>query len=153
MCTEIYNLFGDIQCQHKEYQNTFPCHVARRCHVGDDHLLNEPVFLPAKPPSVPPGLLGCKVRRATRPVAGTCRDCNRRRKLAAQGNGNHSKTSSMTPSSTSASVNSLESIPSIFVTPPLNPRALAQVQESFLEVSKEQQSTPPSLGPFTRRGT
>ncbi|KAI1300762.1 hypothetical protein F5Y03DRAFT_363463 [Xylaria venustula] len=86
MCTEIYNLFGDIQCQHREYQNTFPCHVARRCHAGDDHLLKEPVFLPAKPPIVPPGLLGCQVRRATRPVAGKCRECKRQRKLAAQGN-------------------------------------------------------------------
>jgi hypothetical protein len=48
MCTEVYNIFGDTECRHKVYQNTFRCHVARRCHPDDDQLLKEPVFLPAK---------------------------------------------------------------------------------------------------------
>ncbi|KAI1112942.1 hypothetical protein F5Y14DRAFT_236198 [Nemania sp. NC0429] len=78
MCIEVYNLFGDADCRHKEYQNTFPCHVARRCHPGDDQLLREPVFLPARRPNVPPGLLGCKVRKATRPMTGKCRRCSSR---------------------------------------------------------------------------
>ncbi|KAI3341681.1 hypothetical protein F4824DRAFT_449667 [Ustulina deusta] len=115
MCTEVYQLFGDIRCQHKEYQNTFPCHVARRCRADDDQLLKEPVFLPAKPPNVPPGLLGCKVRKATRPVTGECRDCSRRRIQAAQGNNNSSSSNnnnngnSMMPPSASASANSVKS--------------------------------------------
>ncbi|KAI0802300.1 hypothetical protein GGR55DRAFT_666377 [Xylaria sp. FL0064] len=80
MCTEVYNLFGDPKCQHKEFQNTFPCHIARRCRADDDQLLNEPVFLPTKPPSVPPGLFGCKISKETRPIAGKCRDCSRRQR-------------------------------------------------------------------------
>ncbi|KAI1428383.1 hypothetical protein F5Y12DRAFT_711019 [Xylaria sp. FL1777] len=107
MCTEVYNIFGHIMCQHKEYQNTFPCHIARRCRADDDQLLKEPIFLPAKPPNIPPGLLGCKVRKAIRPVTGKCQDCSRQQIQAAQSNGNGNN--SMTPSSTSASATSVKS--------------------------------------------
>ncbi|KAI0106973.1 hypothetical protein GGR51DRAFT_516972 [Nemania sp. FL0031] len=86
MCTEVYSLFSDTDCRHKEYQNTFPCHIARRCHPDDDQVLKEPIFLPARPPNVPPGLLGCMVRRATRPRTGKCRGCTRKQLRATQGN-------------------------------------------------------------------
>ncbi|KAI1158306.1 hypothetical protein F5B18DRAFT_100043 [Nemania serpens] len=102
MCTEVYSLFGDTDCQHKEYQNTFPCHVARRCHPDDDQLLREPVFLPARPPNIPPGLLGCKVRKATRPTKGKCRNCSSQRPHAGQGSSSSSMVKA-TPAPTSAS--------------------------------------------------
>ncbi|KAI0426994.1 hypothetical protein F5Y09DRAFT_46146 [Xylaria sp. FL1042] len=109
MCTEVYSIFGDPECQHQEYQNTFPCHIVRRCRADDDQLLKEPVFLPAKLPNVPPGLLGCKMIRAMRPVAGNCRDCGRRQKKTTQSNGINNKNKPMIPSSTSASVKSVKS--------------------------------------------
>ncbi|KAI1184720.1 hypothetical protein F5B17DRAFT_410979 [Nemania serpens] len=104
MCTEVYRLFSDPDCQHKEYQNTFPCHIVRRCHPDDDQLLKEPVFLPARPPNIPPGLLGCKVRKATRPMMGKCRGCSSQRShTARQGSGNNNKVK-VTLAPTSASL-------------------------------------------------
>ncbi|GAW27129.1 hypothetical protein SAMD00023353_7300100 [Rosellinia necatrix] len=90
MCIEVYNLFGDASCRHKEYQNTFPCHIARRCRATDDQLLKEPIFLPARPPNLPPGLLGCQMRRATRPVTGKCRICHKKESRAEKASGNES---------------------------------------------------------------
>ncbi|KAI3317609.1 hypothetical protein HD806DRAFT_550386 [Xylariaceae sp. AK1471] len=127
MCTEVYNLFSDSECKHKKYQNTFPCHVVRRCNPDDDQLLEKPVFLPAKRPKVPPGLFGCNVRKATRPVAGKCRDCNKQQLQAQQ---------------VSNSASSIQSS---------NHRALAQVQDSFLQVSREQRTTPQSIGSSRER--
>lgn len=101
MCTEVYTIFSDPECTHKEYQNTFPCHVVRRCNEDDDQLLREPVFLPTRPPNIPPGFLGCKVRKATRPVAGKCRACRKKHVRTKQGN--NSVTEATTPSSNSAS--------------------------------------------------
>ncbi|RWA13645.1 hypothetical protein EKO27_g1477 [Xylaria grammica] len=123
MCTEVYNLFGDIKCQHKEYQNTFPCHIARRCSADDDQPLKEPIFLPARPPNVPPGLLGCKVRRATRPVTGKCRDCRRRELQVAQSNNIHKTAPSWTSAS---SVGSSKSTVNGFIKPSPDHRALAK---------------------------
>ncbi|KAI0518562.1 hypothetical protein F5B22DRAFT_599712 [Xylaria bambusicola] len=147
MCTEVYNLFGDTSCQHKEYQNTFPCHVAKRCGAGDDQLLlKETVFLPTRPPNVPPGLLGCKVRKATRPVAGKCRDCTRGRTQAADGSTSNSLT--MRSSTPVSSTNSVKSTARRLFTPTPSSRALAQMRDSFLQVSRAQQVTPPRTGMY-----
>lgn len=96
MCNEIWNLFQACQC--RVFQNTFPCHLARRCQPDDDLLLAEPIFLPAKEPKLPPGLLDCKQRKATRPVPGLCSRCKRAAvgKNAATGSGTE------TPASTSS---------------------------------------------------
>ncbi|KAI1636761.1 hypothetical protein F4809DRAFT_607666 [Biscogniauxia mediterranea] len=76
MCTEVWTLFAS--CHHKQYQNTCLCHIARRCHPNADMVLGEPVFLPAGPPAIPPGMLDCKKRVATRPSAGACLQCQRK---------------------------------------------------------------------------
>ncbi|KAI1201612.1 hypothetical protein F5X97DRAFT_331325 [Nemania serpens] len=110
MCTEVYSLFGDTDCRHKEYQNTFPCHIARRCHPDDDQLLREPVFLPARPPKLPPGLLGCKVRKATRPTMGKCRGCSSQRPHAGQGSSSSSNSNMITATLRPASASSIESV-------------------------------------------
>ncbi|KAI2641998.1 hypothetical protein GGS21DRAFT_500732 [Xylaria nigripes] len=83
MCVETYNLYVDVDCQHQEYQHTFLCHIAKRSNPGDDNLLKETVFLPATRPNMPPGFLGCKVVRATRPVSGKCQPCRRAQSAAA----------------------------------------------------------------------
>ncbi|KAI0876352.1 hypothetical protein GGS24DRAFT_238251 [Hypoxylon argillaceum] len=143
MCTEVYNIFSDIECRHKEYQNTFPCHVARRCHPDDDQLLKEPIFLPARPPNVPPGLFGCKVRRATRPIMGKCRSCSKKGPRPSQGN--ITNIVETTPSSTSriSLAGSAKSTASGFTTPSPDRRILLErVPESSLEVSGEQRTTP-----------
>ncbi|KAI1278657.1 hypothetical protein F5Y07DRAFT_360658 [Xylaria sp. FL0933] len=137
MCTEVYNLFGDPKCQHKEFQNTFPCHIARRCRADDDQLLNEPVFVPTKPPSVPPGLFGCKVSKATRPITGKCRDCSRQQRKSTPTKTVNGSNYPTTPPSTTSSVKSIGSAASRFLSPPLDSRALAHVHDSFLEISKK----------------
>ncbi|OTA88085.1 hypothetical protein M434DRAFT_15139 [Hypoxylon sp. CO27-5] len=75
MCIEIWNSFQ--LCNHRVYQNTFPCHIARRCSPEDDLLLERPKFVPDKPPKIPPGLLECKLRVATRPKNSRCPECIR----------------------------------------------------------------------------
>ncbi|KAI0186547.1 hypothetical protein EV127DRAFT_169406 [Xylaria flabelliformis] len=73
MCIEVYKLFADCDCQHKEYQNTFRCEFAK-----EDQLLEEPISLPAERPNFLPGLSGCTVRKAIRPTTGKCRRCRKR---------------------------------------------------------------------------
>ncbi|KAI0485389.1 hypothetical protein F4859DRAFT_470851 [Xylaria cf. heliscus] len=85
MCIEVYNQFADSDCQHKEYQNTFRCRLVR-----GDQLLDEAVYLPARPQNVPPGMSGCTVRKAIRPTTGMCRRCRRQLVYSTQHNGNGS---------------------------------------------------------------
>ncbi|KAI5864150.1 hypothetical protein GGS23DRAFT_595795 [Durotheca rogersii] len=87
MCVEIWTISRDPDCHHKIYQNTFPCHVARRCDAGDDMLLDKPKFLPDRPTKLPPGMLGCTRRVATRPRDTKCPECaaEERRAKAAGG--------------------------------------------------------------------
>lgn len=75
MCNDIYTWYLDCGCS--IYQNTFECHVARRCQATDGLTLRETVPLPAPPPRIPPGLLSCKRNAATRPVWGECPACRR----------------------------------------------------------------------------
>ncbi|OTA65150.1 hypothetical protein K449DRAFT_431736 [Hypoxylon sp. EC38] len=86
MCIEIWNSFQ--LCNHRVYQNTFPCHIARRCAPEDDLLLERPKFVPDNPPKIPPGLLECKLRVATRPKNSRCPECIRaeqKAKMASSG--------------------------------------------------------------------
>ncbi|KAI1412448.1 hypothetical protein F5Y13DRAFT_47406 [Hypoxylon sp. FL1857] len=109
MCIEIWNTFQ--LCNHKVYQNTFPCHVARRCAPDEDLLLERSKFLPDKPPKIPPGLLECKLRVATRPKNSKCQECireERRAKMA--GNENRSSVDLDSSTSRGKSVGSLETI-------------------------------------------
>ncbi|KAI0121438.1 hypothetical protein F4776DRAFT_630850 [Hypoxylon sp. NC0597] len=80
MCIEVWNSFQ--LCNHKAYQNTFPCHIARRCAPEDDLLLERPKFVPDDFPKIPPGLLGCKLRIATRPKNSRCPECIRAERKA-----------------------------------------------------------------------
>ncbi|KAI1178167.1 hypothetical protein F4777DRAFT_595253 [Nemania sp. FL0916] len=144
MCTEVYNHYGDVDCRHKEYQNTFPCNIARRSHPDSDQLLKEPVFLPTTRPNVPPGLLGCKMRRATRPTAGKCRNCSKKLSLATKDRNTNTTNSTNTaqPSESKSSPQPGQSAAPGTVTPSPDHRALAQVRRSFLQVAEKQQVTP-----------
>ncbi|KAI0137198.1 hypothetical protein BJ170DRAFT_711292 [Xylariales sp. AK1849] len=73
MCNEVHMRFQE--CRHRCYQNTYLCHVARRCSETEDMLLDEAQFLPTRPSKIPPGLLSCKTNVATRPVPGYCPEC------------------------------------------------------------------------------
>ncbi|KAI1104453.1 hypothetical protein F4804DRAFT_191555 [Jackrogersella minutella] len=73
MCVEVWNVFQ--RCNHRVYQNTCLCHVARRTAPEDNLLLEQTKFLPDKLPKTFPGLLQCKLKVATRPKDSTCPDC------------------------------------------------------------------------------
>ncbi|ORY64248.1 uncharacterized protein BCR38DRAFT_409631 [Pseudomassariella vexata] len=77
MCTEVQTLHHE--CQHRQYQNTYHCHIARRCDEKDEMILIQPTLLPTPPSKIPPGLLSCKRRVATRPTQGLCLECKRKR--------------------------------------------------------------------------
>ncbi|KAI1499442.1 hypothetical protein F5X99DRAFT_284525 [Biscogniauxia marginata] len=137
MCIEVWTRFAD--CRHKQYQNTFPCHIARRCQPGDDMLLGEPVFLPARPPRMPPGLLDCHVRVATRPCAGTCAECRKNKLRPKQEGALHSSSSSdaaLPPTETSSSTVSSSS--RRVTSPSPDPQALERVRQSFIKITEEQ---------------
>jgi hypothetical protein len=110
MCTEVYNLFDDPDCKHREYQNTFACHIVRRCNENDNQTLKKTVFLPTNPPKVPPGLFDCKMRRATRPVAGKCPDCRRQQRLRTKQGYTSAETIWSSTSASSATISSSKSI-------------------------------------------
>lgn len=57
MYNNFYWRFQD--CGHRTLQNTFHCHIARRCSPDDDMLVVEAVFLPQQP-RILVGLLDCK---------------------------------------------------------------------------------------------
>ncbi|RYC57552.1 hypothetical protein CHU98_g8657 [Xylaria longipes] len=97
MCIEVYNQFADGECQHKEYQNTFRCRLAR-----GDQVLEEGVY---RPPNAPSGPSGCTVRKAIRPTTGKCRRC--RRRLLHGPQSNKSESAAVLPSN---SVSSAEPI-------------------------------------------
>ncbi|KAI1366372.1 hypothetical protein F5Y08DRAFT_301473 [Xylaria arbuscula] len=101
MCTEVFIRY---ECDHKELQNTCLCSKATRDGTGDHKLLEKTVFLPTKPPNIPPGLFGCKVRKATRPVSGPCPACRRHTRIT-QSDSNSSN-STMRSSSSGSSANS-----------------------------------------------
>ncbi|KAK6955001.1 hypothetical protein Daesc_002631 [Daldinia eschscholtzii] len=117
MCIEIWNTFRG--CNHRVYQNTSPCHVARRCDSRDDMLLEKTKFLPDKQPKLPPGLLECKRRTALKPKDSACPECAKEQRRAATtvvavGNGDATITATFaggTPSS-SSDEQRLESSPS-----------------------------------------
>ncbi|KAL7624467.1 hypothetical protein AAE478_006032 [Parahypoxylon ruwenzoriense] len=75
MCVEIWTIFRDPNCHHRIYQNTFPCHVARRCSGGDDLILEKSKFLPDKQTKIPPGFLQCRRKIATKPKDTRCPEC------------------------------------------------------------------------------
>ncbi|KAI0843745.1 hypothetical protein F5Y06DRAFT_10304 [Hypoxylon sp. FL0890] len=109
MCIEIWNAFQ--HCNHRVYQSTFPCHVARRCAREDDLLLEKPKFLPDDPPKIPPGLLECKHRVATRPKGSKCTECMRQeRKAKVAGNATASPADLDASTSPGKNVWSLETI-------------------------------------------
>ncbi|KAI1471999.1 uncharacterized protein F4812DRAFT_416322 [Daldinia caldariorum] len=104
MCIEIWNTFRG--CSHRVYQNTSPCHVARRCDPKDDMLLDKTKFLPDKQFKLPPGMLECKHRLALRPKDTSCPECAREQRrtaaaAAANGNGATATRAGGTPSSSS----------------------------------------------------
>ncbi|KAI5923824.1 hypothetical protein F4810DRAFT_667640 [Camillea tinctor] len=154
MCNQVWTRFLD--CQHKEYQNTFPCHVARRCRPDDDMLLAEPVFLPTAPPSIPPGMLNCQIRTATRPSRGFCLECRKKeraKKLSSSSSSSSSSASAttnpatttptkqMTTSGSSSSFYSSNSSTTHRVASPSpDPRALERVRQSFISVAAQQRS-------------
>lgn len=82
MCNNIYWRFRE--CGHRELQNTFPCHIARRCQPGEDMLLARgPVNLPILP-RIPIGLLDCRQRTLIKGRAGWCPDCQSAREWEAR---------------------------------------------------------------------
>ncbi|KAI2611389.1 uncharacterized protein GGS25DRAFT_519696 [Hypoxylon fragiforme] len=89
MCVEVWNIFQ--QCNHKLYQNTYLCHVAKRRPPNADNTMIETKFLPDREPKIPPGMFGCKLREATRPKSTPCPECARLARLA-QGAARASKT-------------------------------------------------------------
>lgn len=98
MCNDVYNKFLECGCQ--VLQNTFECHIVRRCAPTDDLLLRgPPVALPARPSRVPPGMLGCERKVATRPVHGSCPRCQ---KAAAKAESREDKSSSSSSSAAAA---------------------------------------------------
>ncbi|KAI0385312.1 hypothetical protein F5Y04DRAFT_276644 [Hypomontagnella monticulosa] len=92
MCVEVYDKYQ--QCGHKVYQNTAPCQVAARCSSNDDLLLTHTKFLPDRQARVPPGMLGCKMRKAIRPKHGNCPDCVRKERAAGAGDSKSASSSS-----------------------------------------------------------
>ncbi|KAI2620129.1 hypothetical protein GGS26DRAFT_595021 [Hypomontagnella submonticulosa] len=94
MCIQVYNKYQ--LCDHKVYQNTSPCAVAARCSSKDDLLLTHTKFLPDQKPRMPPGMLGCKVQKATRPKDGKCPECTRQER---QGKSASSSSNSMSSGS------------------------------------------------------
>ncbi|KAI1260852.1 hypothetical protein F5Y18DRAFT_243802 [Xylariaceae sp. FL1019] len=140
MCTEVYMCFDDPCCSHREYQNTFPCHIVRRCHPTDDQLLREPVFLPQPPPRMPPGFKGCKMRRASRPVKGKCRECRRAEYQAMKQRQDGLLATSVSSSNPSTS----SYLGQRFITPSPDNRARDRIQDSLFQVAKEQRGTPVS---------
>ncbi|KAI1649497.1 uncharacterized protein F4817DRAFT_313640 [Daldinia loculata] len=91
MCIEIWNTFRG--CNHRLYQNTSPCHVARRCGPKDDMVLDKTKFLPDKQPKLPPGMLQCQRRVALRPKDTPCPECARVQWRATAANGKATTTS------------------------------------------------------------
>lgn len=76
MCIEIRTYYQ--ACGHYRYQNTHHCHIVQRCTPYDVKMTMERTLdLPARPSHIPPGMLDCKMRRATRPVDVMCGDCTR----------------------------------------------------------------------------
>ncbi|KAI1449410.1 hypothetical protein F5Y02DRAFT_413920 [Annulohypoxylon stygium] len=82
MCVEVWNTFQ--RCDHRVYQNTFACNVARQCAPGDDLLLKRTKFLPDTTPSgVPPSASSCnKIKQATRPLSTKCPICAGEERIA-----------------------------------------------------------------------
>ncbi|KAI0145295.1 hypothetical protein GGR57DRAFT_480814 [Xylariaceae sp. FL1272] len=139
MCTEVYMSFDDPSCSHKQYQNTFPCHIVRRCHPSDDQLLREPVFLPQPPPNIPPGFLGCKMLRATRPVKGKCLECRRAEYQATK-----QRQDGLLATSLSSNPPTSSHLGQRFITPSPDNRVRDRMQDSLLQVAMEQRGTPAS---------
>ncbi|KAI2467650.1 hypothetical protein F4781DRAFT_401204 [Annulohypoxylon bovei var. microspora] len=80
MCVEVWNVFQ--RCNHRVYQSTFHCHIARRCGPKDDLTLQRTKFLPDKAPKLPPGILNCKIKTATRPLNSNCPECAKNERTA-----------------------------------------------------------------------
>ncbi|KAI2617398.1 hypothetical protein GGR54DRAFT_607613 [Hypoxylon sp. NC1633] len=85
MCIQIYQSFRG--CKHKVYQNTFSCRVVQRVASDGDIVLDKTKFLPDKPPRIPPGMLQCKLRKATRPTDTACPQCAKDRRREEQQRG------------------------------------------------------------------
>ncbi|KAI1388423.1 uncharacterized protein F4822DRAFT_429050 [Hypoxylon trugodes] len=83
MCVEVWNIYRG--CNHKTYQNTALCPVAKRCPPEADMTLDKTKFLPDNQPKIPPGLLQCKLKTATKPVASECPKCARQKQAARDG--------------------------------------------------------------------
>ncbi|KAI1381406.1 hypothetical protein F4677DRAFT_440621 [Hypoxylon crocopeplum] len=92
MCVEVWNSYQG--CGHKTYQNTAPCQVARRGEPDSDYVLKRTKFLPDKPPKIPPGLLNCKLRIATRPKNSGCPVCARKARQGKEASGSNTADSS-----------------------------------------------------------
>ena len=105
MCNDIYNKFQECGC--RVYQNTFQCHVVRRCGPEEDLLLpaGPPVHLPARTSKVPPGLLqGCERKVATRPQQGMCPACRKTAKAVPSRKEPSSSSSSSTSRTTATAI-------------------------------------------------
>ncbi|KAI0483996.1 hypothetical protein GGR56DRAFT_668600 [Xylariaceae sp. FL0804] len=154
MCIEVWCMYTDPACNHKRYQNTCPCPRARRCSPDDERmLLSRPVFLPAEPPKLPSGMLGCRTLKATRPTSGKCEDCAQPRPHSA---GKRSpatttitttttttpRTATPTPPSGSSSSDTPSS-KSKFASLSPDSQAIARVRDSFLRLTEQQRVTPP----------
>ncbi|RYP87891.1 hypothetical protein DL770_004725 [Monosporascus sp. CRB-9-2] len=163
MCNDIYNRFQ--QCRCKVFQNTCECGTARRGQpLKEGCELEKTVLLPAPRSKAPPGLL-CKRTVSIRPIEGSCPDCQMKMKRKAQEEKQAASTKrdetlpagsgSGYPSTMSGRhTPSLEPISSVVVaaniaavqrdTPSPDATALARVRDSFIKVTEEHRSTPPS---------
>ncbi|KAI1210518.1 uncharacterized protein F4807DRAFT_50823 [Annulohypoxylon truncatum] len=116
MCVEVWNTFQ--RCNHRVYQNTFPCSIVRQCAPDDDLSLKRTKFLPDKTLQLPPGPPECKTKMATRPLSTKCPVCAREERMAkaAAATTNSTNTTTTTTSTTATSTTS---------TPPVEPKSSA----------------------------
>ncbi|KAI0015627.1 hypothetical protein F4780DRAFT_64253 [Xylariomycetidae sp. FL0641] len=135
MCTDVWTLFTDPSCNHTQYQNTFECHIVRRCSATDDMLLSETKFLPDQRGRVPLGMMDCKLRKATRPQSGKCRECVKKEWQAKQGMSVIKETSESTADESFSSMQNL-------INPSPDGAAVARMRNSLIEVTQKQQGTP-----------
>ncbi|KAI0010607.1 hypothetical protein F4779DRAFT_616414 [Xylariaceae sp. FL0662B] len=138
MCIEVWNRFRDADCHHRVYQNTFPCHIARRLQPEDDLILEHTAFLPTRPPKIPPGLLDCKRSIATRPTDGKCPECLKKARKAEKAKA--AGTQAIPPSNSTSSMSSAldNAMPSV------DAKAVDRMRNSLLLVAQKQRATPSS---------
>ncbi|KAI1076501.1 hypothetical protein F5B20DRAFT_584163 [Whalleya microplaca] len=143
MCIEVWIRYREADCDHRQYQNTFLCHIARRSQPDDDLVMEHTVHLPEKLPKIPPGLLDCKRRIATKPIDGRCPECLKKARKANTA-GTEGMPLSVSNASMVSNVSMVSSVLGNSAAPSAGEKAVEQVRNSLIKVAEKQRITPSS---------